>query len=145
MKRTGYNELLEFIGEDYQVFGTLSFKHRQTYEQAEKTLNYFWNCIDRIFYGNASYRKNIRTKRANVIQQGSTRQNTHIHFVAKTVKGFIINDFIEILKYVWETKVSTAGLQQIEEIINTHATSKYLLHEYNSLGSDTLALSSTNI
>ena len=95
--RTGYNELLEFIGEDWQVFGTLSFKHRQTYEQAEKTLKYFWNCIDRIFYGNASYRKHIRTKRANVIQQGSTRQNTHIHFVAKTVKGFNINDFIEIL------------------------------------------------
>ena len=142
--RTGYNELLEFIGKDYQVFGTLSFKHRQTYEQAEKTLQHFWNCIDRIFYGNASNRKNIKTIRANVIQQGATRQNTHIHFVAKTVKGFKTDDFIAILKFVWKTKIRTAGLEQIEEIKDTHATSKYLLHEFHTLGFDTLS-TSTNI
>ena len=144
MIRKGYNELLNFIGEDYTVFGTLTFRHRQTFEQAEKTLQHFWKCIDRIFFGNASYRKNIRTKRTNVIQQGISRQNTHIHFVAKTVKGFKTNDFIAILEFVWKTKINTAGLVQIEEIQNARATSKYLLHEFNTIGSDTLS-TSTNI
>ena len=147
---TGYDELLEFIEQSkWEVFGTLTFKHRQTYEQAEKTLNHFWNCIDRKFYSNASYRKNIRTKRVNVIQlgfnKGSKRQNTHIHFVAKTVDDVSTNDFIDIINQVWKTKVATAGLYQIEEIKHTNATSKYLLHEFSTLGTDTLATTSTNI
>jgi len=130
----------------WQIFGTLTFRYDVDLKQAEKTLNTFWNIIDRKLFGNLSYRKNIRTKRLCVLQTGKLNNNKHIHFVANTIDDISIDDFILILKFFWFKKIKTAGQHiKIEKVKNLEATSKYLLHEYRKLGTDTLATTCSNI
>lgn len=143
----GYKELVDYVEEGkWQIFGTLTFRYDVDFIQAEKTLNTFWNIIDRKLFGNLSYRKNIRTKRICALQTGRLNNNKHIHFVANTIEGVDVDDFILILKFLWINKIKTAGQHlRIEKIKNLQATSKYLLHEYGKLGTDTLATTCSNI
>ena len=143
----GYNELVDYVEEGrWQIFGTLTFRYDVDLRQAEKTLNIFWNMVDRKLFGNLSYRKNIRTKRICVLQTGRLNNNKHIHFVANTIEGVDVDDFILILKFLWINKIKTAGQHlRIEKVKNLQATSKYLLHEYGKLGTDTLATTCSNI
>ena len=143
----GYKELVDYVEEGkWQIFGTLTFRYDVDFIQAEKTLNTFWNIIDRKLFGNLSYRKNIRTKRICVLQTGRLNNNKHIHFVANTIEGVDVDDFILILKFLWINKIKTAGQHlRIEKVKNLQATSKYLLHEYGKLGTDTLATTCSNI
>ena len=143
----GYSELVDYVEEGrWQIFGTLTFRYDVDFRQAEKTLNTFWNMVDRKLFGNLSYRKNIRTKRICVLQTGKFNNNKHIHFVANTIEGVDVDDFILILKFLWINKIKTAGQHlRIEKVKNLQATSKYLLHEYGKLGADTLATTCSNI
>jgi len=143
----GYKELVDYVEEGkWQIFGTLTFRYDVDFRQAEKTLNTFWNIVDRKLFGNLSYRKNIRTKRICVLQTGKLNNNKHIHFVANTIEGVDVDDFISILKFLWINKIKTAGQHmRIEKVKNLQATSKYLLHEYGKLGTDTLATICSNI
>ena len=143
----GYKELVDYVEEGkWQIFGTLTFRYDVDFRQAEKTLNTFWNMVDRKLFGNLSYRKNIRTKRICVLQTGKLNNNKHIHFVANTIEGVDVDDFILILKFLWINKIKTAGQHlRIEKVKNLQATSKYLLHEYGKLGTDTLATTCSNI
>ena len=143
----GYKELVDYVEEGkWQIFGTLTFRYDVDLKQAEKTLNTFWNMVDRKLFGNLSYRKNTRTKRICVLQTGKLNNNKHIHFVANTIEGVDVDDFILILKFLWINKIKTAGQHmKIEKVKNLEATSKYLLHEYGKLGTDTLATTCSNI
>jgi hypothetical protein len=143
----GYKELVDYVEEGkWQIFGTLTFRYDVDFRQAEKTLNTFWNIVDRKLFGNLSYRKNIRTKRICVLQTGKLNNNKHIHFVANTIEGVDVDDFKSILKFLWVNKIKTAGQHmRIEKVKNLQATSKYLLHEYGKLGTDTLATTCSNI
>lgn len=143
----GYSELVDYVEDGkWQIFGTLTFRYDVDLLQAEKTLNTFWNIVDRKLFGNLSYRKNIRTKRICVLQTGKLNNNKHIHFVANTIEGVDVDDFISILKFLWINKIKTAGQHmRIEKVKNLQATSKYLLHEYGKLGTDTLATTCSNI
>ena len=143
----GYKELVDYVEEGkWQIFGTLTFRYDVDFRQAEKTLNTFWNIVDRKLFGNLSYRKNIRTKRICVLQTGKLNNNKHIHFVANTIEGVDVDDFKSILKFLWINKIKTAGQHmRIEKVKNLQATSKYLLHEYGKLGTDTLATTCSNI
>ena len=147
MRHEGYNELVSFIKQkDWQIFGTLTFRFDVSKEQAEKELNKFWNIIDRKLNGNLSWRKNIRTKRLCFLQNGKINNNNHIHFVANTIDGVDVRDFIIILKYFWQRKIKSSGKEiNIKCIRNLEATSKYLMHEFYKLGNDTLALTCSNI
>jgi len=147
MTNRGYDELVNFVkSKNWKIFGTLTFKHNLTTEQAEKALNTFWNMMDRLLYGNLSWRKNKRIKRFCVLQKGNSNYNNHIHFVAKTVKGVTVKDLIEILTYIWHEKIKASGHHNIiNEIGNVEATSKYLMHEFYKLGNDTIATTSTNM
>jgi hypothetical protein len=143
----GYKELVDYVEEGkWQIFGTLTFRYDVDFRQAEKTLNTFWNIVDRKLFGNLSYRKNIRTKRICVLQTGKLNNNKHIHFVANTIEGVDVDDFKSILKFLWVNKIKTAVQHmRIEKVKNLQATSKYLLHEYGKLGTDTLATTCSNI
>ena len=147
MTNRGYDELVDFVKKgNWQIFGTLTFKYKVDLKQAEKALNTFWNIIDRKLFGNLSHRKNIRTNRICVLQNGKLHNHNHIHFVANTVEGVKIEDFILILKYFWLQKLKHTGEQiEIGKIKNLEATSKYLLHEFHKLGTNTLALTCSNI
>ena len=143
----GYKELVDYVEEGkWQIFGTLTFRYDVDFRQAEKTLNTFWNIVDRKLFGNLSHRKNVRTKRICVLQTGKLNNNKHIHFVANTIDDVDVDDFISILKFLWLNKIKTAGQHmKIEKVKNLEATSKYLLHEYGKLGTDTLATTCSNI
>jgi hypothetical protein len=79
------------------------------------------------------------------LQVGISNFNNHIHFVANTIDGVEVDDFIEILKYFWTTKISTSGEHfKIERLKNLKKTSKYLMHEFYKLGNDTF-LTCSNI
>ena len=147
MRHEGYNELVSFIKQkDWQIFGTLTFRFAVSKEQAEKELNKFWNIVDRKLYGNLSWRKNIRTKRLCFLQNGKINDNNHIHFVANTIDGVNIKDFIIILEYFWRRKIKSSGKENvIKEAESLEAVSKYLMHEFYKLGNDTLALTCSNI
>jgi hypothetical protein len=147
MKHAGYNELVNYIKQkDWQIFGTLTFKFDVSKEQAEKELNKFWNIIDRKLYGNLSWRKNIRSERLCFLQNGKINENNHIHFVANTIDGIDVKDFIIILEYFWRKKIKSSGKENvIEQLENLEAASKYSMHEFYKLGNDTLALTCSNI
>lgn len=146
-KNDGYEELVGFIRQnEWQVFGTFTFKFNVEKEQAERALNIFWNIVDRKLFGNLSYRKNVRSKRLCFLQSGKSNNNHHIHFVANSVDGLAIEDFGLILKYIWQSKIVNAGKEiRIEKIRSLDATSRYLAHEFYKLGNDTLALTCSNI
>jgi hypothetical protein len=148
IKNKGYNEMCDYIKHtsNWQIFGTLTFAKNVNIDNAEKALNCFWNIVDRALLGNLSYRKNIKTKRLCFLQSGANNKNFHIHFVANTINGVKIEDFIKILKYFWQTKIKNAGKEiKIEDTKNLIAVSKYVMHEFYKLGNDTLALRSSNI
>jgi hypothetical protein len=147
MKHAGYNELVNFIKQkDWQIFGTLTFRFVVSREQAEKELNKFWNIIDRKLYGNLRWRKNIRTERLCFLQNGKINENNHIHFVANTITGVDVKDFIIILKYFWRRKIKSSGKEiNIKYVKSLEAASRYLMHEFYKLGNDTLALNCSNI
>jgi hypothetical protein len=147
VKNNGYEEMCEYIKSinDWQIFGTLTFKVALSRELAEKQINKFWKIIDRALFGNLCDRKNIKVKRLCFLQVGISNFNNHIHFVANTIDGVEVEDFIEILKYFWTTKISMSGEHfKIERLRNIKKASKYLMHEFYKLGNDTF-LTCSNI
>ena len=46
-------------GYEWNIFGTLNFKYQMNETAAENTLKYFWNRVDRYYFGNKSHRNNI--------------------------------------------------------------------------------------
>ena len=63
VKNNGYEEMCEYIksANDWQIFGTLTFKVALSRELAEKQINKFWKIVDRALFGNLCDRKNIFT------------------------------------------------------------------------------------
>ena len=56
VKNTGYEEMCEYIKSvnDWQIFGTLTFKVALSRELAEKQINKFWKIVDRALFGTLS-------------------------------------------------------------------------------------------
>lgn len=142
IKHDGYSELQKYIKQtcNWQIFGTLTFAKNTNAEDAVKALTCFWNMVDRALLGNLSYRKNLHVKRLCFLQNGLTNNNNHIHFVANSPLGVKTDDFVEILKYFWISKIYNAGKEiRIEGVKNIEAVSRYLTHEFYKLGNDTWA------
>ena len=85
-------------GYEWNVFGTLNFKYQINESAAENALKYFWNRVDRHYFGNKSHRNNIRVKRMCFLQKGYSNQNSHFHFVAITPNNETDINFIKTLK-----------------------------------------------
>ena len=76
---------------------------------AKNALKYFWNKVDRYYFGNKSHRNNIKVKRMCFLQKGYSNQNLHFHFVAITPNNETDFDFIKILKRIWQYEVKESG------------------------------------
>ena len=54
----------------WDVFGCLNFKRMPNEIQAQQVLAYFWNRMDRHYFGNASHRNLVLPTRIHMIQGG---------------------------------------------------------------------------
>ena len=70
------------LAQDWNVFGTLKFVNGRTIgrSSADKLLRSYWNKIDRMFFGKAAERQNMRVPRWCFAHEGSDSENYHIHF-----------------------------------------------------------------
>ena len=71
------------LSQEWNVFGTLKFVHGRTIgrESANKLLRSYWNKIDRVIYGRAAERQNMRVPRWCFAHEGVDHENFHVHFV----------------------------------------------------------------
>ena len=70
------------LAQDWNVFGTLKFVNGRTIgrSSADKLLRSYWNRIDRMFFGKAAERQNMRVPRWCFAHEGSDSENFHVHF-----------------------------------------------------------------
>ncbi len=133
------NDLLE---QDWNVFGTLKFINGRTIGRcgANKLLRSYWNKVDRVFFGKAAERQNVRIPRWCFAHEGSDSENFHIHF-ALPAPITDIDRACCILNAVWEQHHwQTAPLAKnwITPVWDRSEVASYLTKEYWRLGSDTL-------
>jgi hypothetical protein len=121
----------------WDVFGCLNFRFKQNETDAQKILAYFWNKIDRHYFGNASHRKNLRVERMCFLHTGKTNTNFHFHFVANTPKLVNKYDFAHKLNRTWRFDVKEGGwFNYIWPARSQQAVCNYLLREFYKLGVD---------
>ena len=70
------------LAQDWNVFGTLKFVNGRTIgrDSANKLLRNYWNKIDRLMFGKAAERQNMRVPRWCFAHEGGDTENYHIHF-----------------------------------------------------------------
>ena len=70
------------LAQDWNVFGTLKFVNGRTIgrSSADKLLRSYWNKMDRLMFGKAAERQNMRVPRWCFAHEGSDSENFHVHF-----------------------------------------------------------------
>ena len=70
------------LAQDWNVFGTLKFVNGRTIgrRSADKLLRSYWNKMDRMMFGKAAERQNMRVPRWCFAHEGGDTENYHIHF-----------------------------------------------------------------
>ena len=130
------------MAQDWDVFGTLKFVNGRTIgrSNADKLLRSYWNRIDRMFFGKAAERQNIRVPRWCFAHEGSDSENYHVHFVLKAATPDT-EHLCCLLNAVWEQHhAQTAPLAKnwIMTVQDREAVASYVTHEYWRIGSDTI-------
>jgi len=130
------------LTQDWNVFGTLKFVNGRTIgrSSADKLLRSYWNRIDRMFFGKAAERQNMRVPRWCFAHESSDHENYHVHFALQAPIPDV-DHMCCMLNAVWAQHSSqTAPLAKnwIMPVTDRTAVASYLTHEYWLLGSDTL-------
>ena len=130
------------LAQDWNVFGTLKFVNGRIIgrSSADKLLRSYWNRIDRMFFGKAAERQNMRVPRWCFAHEGSDSENYHVHFVLKAVTPDT-EQMCCVLNAVWaQHHAQTAPLAKnwIIPVQDRSAVASYVTHEYWRMGSDTL-------
>ena len=130
------------LEQDWNVFGTLKFVNGRTISSttAIKLLRSYWNRIDRVFFGHATERQNVRVPRWCFAHDGSDSENFHIHFL---VKAPIADTEYAcgVLNAVWaQHHHQTAPLAKnwIMPVKSRPRAANYVTREYWRMGSATL-------
>ena len=129
------------LAQDWNVFGTLKFVNGRTIgrETADKLLRSYWNKIDRVMFGKAAERQNMRVQRWCFAHEGSDHENFHIHFALQAPIPDV-DHMCCTLNAVWaQHHNQTAPLAKnwITPVTDRTAVASYLTREYWRLGSDT--------
>ena len=130
------------LAQDWNVFGTLKFVNGRTIgrSSADKLLRSYWNRIDRMFFGKAAERQNMRVPRWCFAHEGADSENYHVHFVMPS--PLQDTEYICcLLNAVWaQHHAQTASLAKnwIMPVQDQAAVASYVTHEYWRMGSDTL-------
>ena len=131
------------LAQDWNVFGTLKFVNGRTIgrESANKLLRSYWNKVDRIIYGKAAERQNMRVQRWCFAHEGADYENFHVHFVLPSPLQDT-EHMCCLLNAVWAQHHSqTAPLAKnwIMPVQDRTAVASYMTHEYWRIGSDTIS------
>lgn len=129
------------LEQEWDVFGTLKFVNGRTIGRytADKLLRSYWNRVDRVFFGHAADRQNIRVPRWCFAHEGSDSENFHIHFLLKSP----IEDTEQtscVLNAIWaQHHVQTAPLAKnwIMPVKDRGEVASYVTREYWRMGADT--------
>lgn len=136
-------ELMEYLLEqDWDVFGTLKFVNGRTIGStaAHKLLRSYWNRVDRVFFGNAAGRQNVRVPRWCFAHEGSDSKNFHVHFVIKSPTADMEHACC-VLNAVWAQHHQQTGPMAknwVMPVICRWSTVNYVTREYWRMGSATL-------
>ena len=130
------------LTQDWDVFGTLKFVNGRTIgrKTANTLLRSYWNKIDRVFFGKAAERQNMRVPRWCFAHEGSDHENFHVHFVMKNALKNT-QRMCCLLNAVWaQHHAQTAPLAKnwIMPVQDRAAVARYVTHEYWRMGSDTI-------
>ena len=123
------------------MFGTLKFVNGRTIGQntADLLLRSYWNQIDRMFFGRAAERKNLRVPRWCFAHEGSDSENFHVHFALLSPLADI-EQSCAVLNAVWtQHHPQTAPLEKnwIMPVVSRSRVVNYLTREYWRMGSAT--------
>ena len=130
------------LAQDWNVFGTLKFVNGRTTgrKTANKLLRSYWNKVDRVIYGKAAERQNMRVPRWCFAHEGADHENFHVHFVMPSP----LQDTEQtccLLNAIWaQHHTQTAPLVKnwIMPVKDRAAVTSYVTHEYWRMGSETL-------
>ena len=130
------------LAQDWNVFGTLKFVNGRTIGRASanKLLRSYWNKVDRVIYGKAAERQNMRVPRWCFAHEGADHENFHIHFVMPSPLQDT-EHMCCLLNAVWaQHHKQTAPLAKnwIMPVQDRAAVTSYVTHEYWRMGSDTM-------
>ena len=130
------------LAQNWNVFGTLKFVNGRTIgrESANTLLRSYWNKMDRVIYGKAAERHNMRVPRWCFAHEGSDHENFHIHFVMPSPLQDT-EHMCCLLNAVWaQHHAQTAPLAKnwIMPVQDRTAVASYVTHEYSRMGSDTI-------
>ena len=130
------------MAQDWDVFGTLKFVNGRTIgrQSAHKLLRSYWNKIDRVMFGKAAERQNMRVSRWCFAHEGADHENFHIHFVMPSPLQDT-EHMCCLLNAVWvQHHAQTAPLAKnwIMPAQDRAAVASYVTHEYWRMGSDTI-------
>jgi hypothetical protein len=128
---------------EFTVFGTLKFTNGFAVHDArgEKLVRQYFCALDRTYYGNAVNNTGMRHNRVVFKHMGTSRENLHYHFLAKPHTDPAL--FAQLAKKQWAKMGSwTAGWEKTEiDLVRCNtAASKYMVHEFNVLGADSICL-----
>ena len=131
------------LAQDWNVFGTLKFVNGRTIgrNSANKLLRNYWNKMDRMMFGKAAERQNMRVPRWCFAHEGGDTENYHIHFALQAPIPDV-DHMCCTLNAVWaQHHNQTAPLFKnwIMPVTDRTAVASYLTREYWLLGSDTIS------
>ena len=119
------------LAQDWNVFGTLKFVNGRTIgrSSADKLLRSYWNRIDRMFFGKAAERQNMRVPRWCFAHEGSDSENYHVHFALQAPIPDV-DHMCCMLNAVWaQHHNQTAPLaQELDHARNRQNSSRILSH-----------------
>ena len=130
------------LAQDWDVFGTLKFVNGRTIGRASanKLLRSYWNKVDRVIYGKAAERQNMRVPRWCFAHEGADHENFHVHFVMPSPLQDT-EHMCCLLNAVWaqhHTQTAPLAKNWIMPVQDRAAVTSYVTHEYWRLGSDTI-------
>ena len=131
------------LAQDWDLFGTLKFVNGRTIgrESANKLLRSYWNKVDRVIYGKAAERQNMRVPRWCFAHEGADHENFHVHFVMPSP----LQDTEQtccLLNAIWaqhHTQTAPLAKNWILPVQDRAAVASYVTHEYWRMGSDTIS------
>ena len=121
------------IKHQFQIFGSLSFKEYINQSIRQKSLQHFWNRVDRHYFG--SNRKK-RIERICINHVGYSNTNLHFHFLARCPTFEDTQKFITVLNLIWFEMKESGKYSKIELINDNVAVAKYIGHEIYKIGTD---------
>jgi len=134
--------MAHLLEQDWDVFGTLKFVNGRSIgrDTAHKLLRSYWNKIDRVFFGHAADRQNIRVPRWCFAHEGSDSENFHIHFLLKSPLADT-EQACTVLNAVWarhHRQTAPLAKNWIMPVICRQDAVNYATREYWRMGSATL-------